>query len=175
VPRRPSRAEQSALQLLEELWDGELPIDVEKIARARGVKLRYEPLEGDLSGVLYRADDGITVLGVNDWHSDRRQRFTIAHELAHLELHSANLYVDGFIARDGESSLAIKTEEIEANAFAAELLMPRQHVLEELSRALACGSATTLKNAVVHLAGRFDVSEQAMQFRLVNLGLATSF
>lgn len=175
MPRRPSRAEQAALDLLSETWDGELPVPVAEIARERGVDLRFEALEGDLSGALYRGEDGRTVLGVNNWHVDVRQRFTIAHELGHLEMHSATFYVDGFLARDSQSSLAIKAEEIEANAFAAELLMPRHRVLEEL-RGFMGGEATpTMTRVVSELAFRFQVSDQAMQFRLVNLGLATSF
>ncbi|GGN76606.1 hypothetical protein GCM10011579_057900 [Streptomyces albiflavescens] len=61
-------------------------------------------------------------------------------------------------------------EEIEANAFAASLLMPADLLRSELSRLPAvvrhgperCTSA---------LAGIFDVSDSAMGFRLINLGL----
>jgi len=152
-----------------------LPVPVDRIAQKRGVKLRFEAFEGDLSGALYRADTGSTVLAVNDWHAEVRQRFTIAHELGHLQLHPDALFVDGFLARDGESSLAIKSEEIEANAFAAELLMPRQSVVTELNLAVEDGVGLDLKRVSARLATRFKVSEQAMQYRLVNLGIATSF
>ena len=56
------------------------------------------------------------VLGVNDWHADVRQRFTVAHELGHLKLHHDELFVDGVLKRDDQSSLAIRPHEIEANA-----------------------------------------------------------
>jgi Zn-dependent peptidase ImmA (M78 family) len=161
--------------LLEQHWDGTLPVPVARIANELGVALRYELLEGDLSGMLYRAEDGAVVLGVNSWHAEVRQRFTIAHELGHLALHAETLYVDGFVARDTQSSLAIKPEEIDANAFAAELLMPRNAVLEQLSKLIGDSADLTLKRAVAELARIFDVSEQAMQFRLVNLGLSTTF
>ena len=175
MPRRPNRAEQAALALLQEHWDGTLPVPVDQIAKKRGVKIRYEAFEGDLSGALYRVDAGTTVLAVNSWHADVRQRFTIAHEVGHLELHSDALFIDGFLARDGDSSMAIKSEEVEANAFAAELLMPRYAVLAELNAAVDAGNSPTLKRVALQLAHTFDVSEQAMQFRLVNLGLAMSF
>jgi len=173
APRPNPTAQADAL--LEQHWDGMLPVPVARIAERLGVTLRYELLEGDLSGVLYRAEDGRVVLGVNSWHADVRQRFTIAHELGHLTLHADTLHVDGFIARDSQSSLAIKPEEIDANAFAAELLMPRNTILEQLNKLIDADADLALKRAVAELARLFDVSEQAMQFRLVNLGLTTTF
>jgi Zn-dependent peptidase ImmA (M78 family) len=115
------------------------------------------------------------VIGVNELHAHVRQRFTIAHEVAHLALHEDALYVDGLVRRDQRSSLAFDPQEIEANAFAAELLMPRHHVLHELHERVPEGGIADPQKLVRQLAKRFDVSEQAMEFRLVNLGLATSF
>ncbi len=71
--------------------------------------------------------------------------------------------------------MATKTHEIEANAFAAELLMPRHLLFRELEAMLPSDRASDPKRLARKLAGRFDVSEQAMQYRLVNLGLTTSF
>jgi Zn-dependent peptidase ImmA (M78 family) len=174
MARRPNRAEQVALDLLDENKIDAPPVNVERIARQLGVDVRYEPFEGGLSGALYRADDGHAVLGVNSWHADVRQRFTIAHELGHLRLHPDELFVDGVLKRDDESSLAIRSQEIEANAFAAELLMPRKLILEEINRTLASNATPDPKRLIGDLARLFDVSEQAMEFKLVNLGLAVS-
>lgn len=57
--------------------------------------------------------------------------------------------------------------EIEANTFAAELLMP-----EDLLRAALEGQSVDLEDdqAVAMLAKRFKVSEAAMRFRLSTLG-----
>jgi Zn-dependent peptidase ImmA (M78 family) len=175
MARRPNRAEQAAIALLERSGVTAPPVPVERIARQLGIELRYEPLAGDLSGALYRAADGRTVIGINDWHAEVRQRFTIAHELGHQQLHPDVLYVDGLVKRDGESSLAINAHEVEANAFAAELLMPRQLVLNELELLVPQSGSPEPKRLIRRLAQRFEVSDQAMQFRLVNLGLATSF
>jgi Zn-dependent peptidase ImmA (M78 family) len=127
-----------------------------------------------MSGVLFRSDTGETVIGVNDSHSPTRQRFTIAHELGHFRLHPDTLYLDGFVRRDDQSSLAVSRHEIEANAFAAELLMPREQVLEELNASLQRQPDADPGKLVRRLARMFDVSEQAMEFRLLNLGVATS-
>jgi Zn-dependent peptidase ImmA (M78 family) len=174
VARRPNRAEQAAIDLLEKQGISAPPVPVGEIAKKLGVDVRYEPFDGGLSGALYRADDGNPVLGVNNWHAEVRQRFTIAHELGHLLLHPDELFVDGVLKRDDDSSLAIRSPEIEANAFAAELLMPRKFVLAELNKTLATNATPDPKRLIEHLASLFDVSEQAMQFKLMNLGLTVS-
>jgi len=174
MARRPNRAEQVALDLLDEQKIVAPPVNVERIARQLSVDVRYEPFDGGLSGALYRAADNHTVLGVNNWHADVRQRFTIAHELGHLLLHPDELFVDGVLKRDDESSLAIRSQEIEANAFAAELLMPRKLIVDAINRTLATNATPDPKRLIADLAKLFDVSEQAMEFKLVNLGLAVS-
>lgn len=176
MARRPSRAEQAALDLLEELdLDDAVPMPVDEIAGELGVTLSFEPLEGGLSGLLFKGPGERPVIGVNELHAHVRQRFTIAHEIAHLRLHKDSLFVDGLVRRDHTSSLALDSQEIEANAFAAELLMPRHLVLRELHERVPEGAVAEAAKLVRQLARRFEVSEQAMEFRLVNLGLATSF
>jgi Zn-dependent peptidase ImmA (M78 family) len=173
VARRRNRAEQAALDLLERCEVNEVPVPVAEIAAALGADVQIEPLEGGLSGLLYR-HGGRTVLGVNGLHADVRQRFTIAHELGHLELHQDTLFVDGLLRRDDVSSLAVDSQEIEANAFAAELLMPRHLLLAEVSDRMPKSGVAEPARLVKQLAKVFEVSEQAMEIRLANLGLATS-
>jgi Zn-dependent peptidase ImmA (M78 family) len=175
MARRPNRAEQAAIDLLDEADITEAPIPVEQIAATLDVDVRPEPLEGGLSGMLYRAQDGHVVLGVNSAHARVRQRFTIAHELGHFLLHRDTLHVDGLVRRDETSSLAIDTKEIEANAFAAELLMPRDLVLERVEELLPKSGVADPARLVSNLARTFGFSEQAMDYRLANLGLSTSF
>lgn len=61
-------------------------------------------------------------------------------------------------------------QETEANDYAANLLMPRGFITRALSRLRK--SADNNVPSVADLASRFDVSTQAMEFRLTNLGLA---
>ena len=174
MARRPNRAEQAALELVERFGITEAPVPVETIAEELGADVQIEPLEGGLSGVLYRDGDR-KVIGVNGWHAEVRQRFTIAHELGHLQLHQDTLFVDGLLHRDTMSSRAVNTHEIEANAFAAELLMPRHILLEELRQRIPKSGIADPGRLTKQLAKSFEVSEQAMEFRLANLGLTTSF
>jgi Zn-dependent peptidase ImmA (M78 family) len=125
-----------------------------------------------MSGLVYRRESGKAVIGVNSMHSITRQRFTIAHELAHLLLHTdEQLHVDerspiGF--RSALSSKAVDDKEIEANQFAAELLMPYDLLLDEINE---LSEETPTEDAIRLLADTFVVSEQAMTFRLSGLGI----
>lgn len=166
--KAPSAPEKKAIAVLEESGVSELPVPVERIARALGAQLTYEPFEGEISGMLYRSS-GTTVIGVNSRHAPTRQRFTVAHEIGHLLMHKGErVIIDRFVRvnwRDGESN----QEEVQANRFAAELLMPRALIQEEIERALSRHRDLTPHDLVALLAKRSEVSSAAMQYRLINL------
>ena len=151
------------------------PVPVDQIAKGLGVALSFEPFEGEegISGILYR--DGATkIIGINSAHAPTRQRFSIAHEIGHLVLHKKELFVDKVVQvnfRDGTSSLAVDREEIAANAFAAELLMPRKFVKREINKLLKKGTVLRKDDLIEALANIFKVSPQATEYRLNNLGI----
>jgi Zn-dependent peptidase ImmA (M78 family) len=150
---------------------GDIPIDIENVARSRGAQVIRERLDRDVSGLLFRDGDSV-VIGVNDLHAARRQRFTVAHEVAHLVLHKGRPLVLDHVRvnfRDKTSSAATDYEEIEANQFAAAILMPAALVEREAKRLLQDPSATDA-SIVPLLAQGFEVSDQAMEIRLTNLG-----
>jgi len=163
-----------AENLLRELKIQEAPIPVEQIAERLGAKITYEPFEGkgDVSGMLLRDKDR-TVIGVNSAHANVRQRFSIAHEIGHLRMHQGAMFVDQAVRfnRDSKSALAIDPREIEANGFAAELLMPEDLVKAAVAKRLAKRANLPATALVAELAQEFDVSAQAMEFRLTNLGV----
>ena len=143
-----------------------LPVSITHVAKHLGIEVEHADLGEGCSGVLVRRPDG-TVIGVNRRDSQNRQRFTIAHEIGHFLLHEEQTYVDaGFSMnfRDLESGSGTKREEIEANRFAAALLMPEALVKKEFSARQfdLAGDDGELKL----LAGKFGVSAQAMAIRL---------
>jgi Zn-dependent peptidase ImmA (M78 family) len=146
------------------------PVPVEQLACLAGARIHYEPFDGQVSGMVYRQADGIAVIGVNSAHAITRQRFSIAHELGHLILHEdETFHVDESSPvrfRDGQSSLATKNTEIEANQFAAELLMPVDLLMKEIQ---SLPDNLEPEEAILELAHRFEVSEQAMTLRLFRL------
>lgn len=169
-----SRADDVARELVGSAAIRRPPVQVEQLARQEGAVVVFQPLDGDVSGMLLRTD-GRTVIGVNSAHSKRRQRFTIAHEIGHLLLHEGRkLVVDKTVRvdfRDRSSSLATSREEIEANRFAAALLMPAD-ILQSEVRALMARNRFLDDAMAEELAERFDVSSQAMGYRLMNLGFS---
>jgi Zn-dependent peptidase ImmA (M78 family) len=147
-------------------------VDVMAIAKLLGAEIVQERLGQDVAGLLVRKQDRV-VIGINETEPETRQRFTAAHEIGHLVLHKGRpLLVDPvrINLRDSRSSLATDLEEIEANAFAAELLMPRRLVLHQF-RSLVDAGTSSLTQIKRDLAHGFGVSEQAMEYRLANLGL----
>ena len=178
-----SKIESMARQLLDASGVQRPPVDVKKIAHDKGAVVRYEDFEDGVSGALYRTSDRV-IIGVNRADGPERGRFTIAHEIGHLVLgHQDDLfvdkhYVDSFtdaasapnirrIHRDIVSSQATNPLEIEANRFAAALLMPRNF----LDASLAETEGPVQDKQVQRLAKRYEVSVQAMVFRLMNLGV----
>lgn len=145
------------------------PVPIERIIKARNVVLQYAPLDDDLSGMAF-IKDGVGIIGINALHHPNRQRFTAAHELGHHVLHAPHIqkavHVDkGFrvLMRDDVSSKGIDSLEIEANAFASELLMPRELLAIVLD---ASGLDMEDDVGIEALAKRFRVSASAMRFRL---------
>ena len=167
-----TEAEKLARQLLEN--EGVLvpPVPVADLARRQGAQLSFEPFKGGISGMLYR-DPKRKVIGVNSFHAPTRQRFTIAHELGHLLLHETRaMIVDTHVyRRDEVSSRGTKKEEREANAFAAELLMPADFVEKAVDELIDKQPTITANQLVGRLAVQFEVSEQAMEIRLGNLDI----
>lgn len=168
--RGPSPAEKKAIEVLKDAKIDKPPIPVEELAISLGAEITYESYDGDVSGMLYRSAEG-AVIGVNSKHAPTRQRFSVAHEVGHLVMHKGTaVFIDRFVRvnwRDGASS----REEIQANAFAAELLMPRELVAREVEQALSKQERITPQTLAKQLGKTFKVSAEAMSYRLENLGI----
>lgn len=170
-PARPRFAliEKAAAEVLGKAGVVGPAVPVAEIIAAQGIRLLYPNLGKDASGVLVRKD-GSTVIGVNRIHPKTRQRFTAAHELGHALLHPATeVHHDALFQvnlRSDLSSQGIDLEEIEANHFAACLLMPRSFLeADPLAFLVDVEDAT----AVAALARTYGVSAHAMGLRLARL------
>ena len=144
------------------------PVHLDRIARDLGVKIQYVDLGEDCSGVLVRSGNR-AVIGVNEDHHSNRQRFSIAHEIAHFVLHRGDTYIGKEYRvqfRDLEPRSGTKREEMEANAFAAALLMPAAWVRDAFARQ---PFDLTEDDVLEMLAEKFDVSTQSMTYRLMKL------
>ncbi len=163
----------AAKKIINELSIETPPVPVREIVATRDLKLVERSFPGNVSGMLFRRGNR-GVIGVNAAHPKTRQRFTIAHELGHNALHPGDEFVDQIRVdfRDQRASAGTVDQEIEANAFAAELLMPEALVRTEHRQQVEEGVEPGRDDFVTELAIRFDVSLEAMSYRLVNLGLS---
>ena len=163
-------------RITEDLLNGQRvegpPVNVEKILHDMKIQLRIQPGPEDISGFLVKTGTQPAIIGVNSSHHRNRQRFTMAHELGHMLLHDfTEVHVDrAFLVklRNAESSKGEDWEEIEANLFAAELLMPKRFLERDLAetKTLDLHDEESLKRLAQHYA----VSPQALTVRLGYLG-----
>jgi Zn-dependent peptidase ImmA (M78 family) len=176
-----AKAERAALDLLARHGVSEPPIDPIALAKAEGIRTIVEHLPNDTSSVLFREPSGRRTIAVNRYHSETRRRFSVAHEIGHALLHLTGYAPSTSEAavsrplevlfRDGLAGEGTDRKEIEANTFAANLLMPAQQVTEAFRNRLKESPKTKTDNLIKELASYFGVSVQAMRYRLVNLGV----
>ena len=163
---------QQAQDILSRLAIKSLPTPVEKIAKLLGAQVRFAAFDNELSGMIY-IKEGLPIIGVNALHHPNRQRFTIAHEIGHLELHrgliTTTVHVDKdfpALLRSAHSALGTEKIEIEANQFESALLMPVKLIEEVLAgRQFDIDDEGPLEE----LAKRFKVSKQALAYRIRSL------
>src|SRR5215210_1050256 len=97
------------------------PVDVLEVAEQRaGVPVVVARLPDAVAGCCWR-DGERTLLWVNGAQPLVRQRFTLAHELGHLRCGHDGMPVDSVAVVGGDTH---DPREVQANAFAAELLAP---------------------------------------------------
>lgn len=139
------------------------PVDLDRIAQALGFNIIPYDFPDSTAGITY-IDTGVKAIGINKNHPSVRRRFSLAHEIGHYLLgHEA--YDDGGTHVDEERPSYLDPQvrqEQEANAFAAELLMPSDWLRRDAARFGLDGKV---------LATRYNVSEQAMWIQLLDLQL----
>jgi Zn-dependent peptidase ImmA (M78 family)/transcriptional regulator with XRE-family HTH domain len=116
-------------------------------------------------GLSVRADNRTAMICVGRWTVEGtpvpgdRQRFTVAHEIGHLALHSA---MEAPMTA-GDASLIEK----QAHAFAGAFLAPGDAMLDELN---ALGGRVTL-HTLARIKQRWGISIKALVSRFRNLGV----
>jgi len=170
----------AASDLLQKCEQISIPVDPERIAQFLGIRVVAYPMGNKVSGMLAIESTGATI-GYNEIESKHRQRFTIAHELGHFILHNnqdtsrvfvdnqfkVDQYIQVLFRKNEDTEEPITAQmEIEANNFAAALLMPEAPLLVEIEKMeFDLGDDNALKD----LSEKFNVSSSAMYYRLLNL------
>jgi Zn-dependent peptidase ImmA (M78 family) len=169
------RLEEDSWAVIQECKISSPPIAIADVAKKQGLSVISYDLGDNVSGTLV-IENGNGFIGYNPTHSKVRQRFTIAHELAHYILHCKNqkseqLFVDkDFIVKyRSENSYTPKElrQEQQANVFAAAVLMPKKFIDSELAKRnfKEMGESELIES----LAKLFEVSIPAMTYRLNDL------
>jgi Zn-dependent peptidase ImmA (M78 family) len=166
--------DQRAEQILRSTDTYRAPVPIEVVAHRLKLRTEAAVLGENVSGMLV-VEDNQGAIGYNSTHARVRQRFTIAHEIAHFVLHlkknhKSQVFIDKYVVfrRDDHSSEGNDQEEVEANRLGAALLMPETLVRKEIRKH---DLDLDDDEAVGFLAKKFQVSSAAMTNRLVNLRL----
>ena len=146
------------------------PVPIKDLIESFNVGVFIQNLPNDISGVLDLRNQPAIV--INRDHHPNRQRFSMAHEFGHFCLHGGHgIHVDRqTFFRDSRSSEGLDSIEIEANRFAAEILMPKTLIEAEI--AAVVDWLDTNEDLLSELSQKFQVSATAMGLRLQTLGLS---
>lgn len=145
-------------------YASEYPVKLGQLANELGVSIKVSSMSTGVSGQIMR-ENGNYLIRVNRHEARERQRFTIAHELAHYFLHrrvidsSPDGIKDNVLYRSG----APERIEYEANRLGADIVMPL-HLVEKVLQEEFDGVVT--EATIESLAARFQVSKAAMEIRL---------
>lgn len=170
-----------AEKLAQKIWQDSgscVPVNVNAIAVAHRIGIKTEVMEDDVSGMMVTSEAGVASILVNAIHAAVRQNFSTAHELGHYFLHrtTSPVFVDSkkgaqVFFRDGKAAAGTHYQEIEANAFAAELLMPEVEIRKVFPEKISAMELDYFEEKIDELAKEWKVSKSALTIRLNRLGI----
>lgn len=131
------------------------PIDLFLIAKNEGFNVQLLDQPSKFSGILHK---GRKAIGLNKHHHINRQRFSLAHEMAHYYLdHPEVQKLQSF----DRVSKAEKIYDQEADEFAGEILVPRSLLKKELRQI----------HTLEEISNKFQVSQSMMTIQILKHGL----
>ncbi|MGJ4787756.1 ImmA/IrrE family metallo-endopeptidase [Leptospira koniambonensis] len=162
---------QELADFLRSLLKLQSPIDLKALIASFGGEYKEEDLPPHFDGKIEKKDNSFLIT-VNSGKPDLRKNFTIAHEIGHLFIHMGYIlnpdlwsrvdnYEDSVYYRSGYTE-----EELEANQFAAALLMPEEEFLREVRKNTHAGACS-----ISPISEYFKVSDEAVVTRGKWLGV----
>ena len=148
-----------------------LPVNVIGLIEALGIDYIEHPMDASSSGRI-DVNEPFSIITVNSEEGPQRRRFTAAHELGHYLLHRDiidgkghldRLYSEG--GKDNPYAPLSPSHEVQANQFAADLLMPSGVLKSRYDPAT---------DNVPELANLCGVSLAAMKIRLKSIGVRST-
>src|ERR1051326_9011305 len=158
-----SRAPESYASALLTHIRSEPPLPLHTVARALGLEVRGLPCVG-FEGVMFRHRKAGGIIAVRAGTKEYgRHRFTIAHEIGHYILHGHESATSLCALKDIRGWDKSNKKELAANRFAAELLLPKKHIIPILKQR---GMSMT---TVEFVKEQFQVSLTSAALRCVEL------
>ncbi len=143
---------------LRKLWNVNTPIieDLSKLIESNGIVISSFPFGTDrVDSRSILTDDKFPIIFFNQSLLGDRQRFTLAYELGQLIMHSSSIVP---LERNVSN---------EANAFAAEFLMPATEIIKDFKDGITIPLLGELKR-------KWKVSMVALLYRADDLGMVTA-
>lgn len=135
------------------------PVKVGAIAKNFGIIVKKATLKPGISGVI-KEQNGQVITRINRHDSEQRQRFTLAHEIAHFLLHREHIkegIEDTMLFRSSLSNAL----EAQANRLAADIVMPFS-----LIDKIELPNMLRFEEKVEIVANLANISSQAIEIRL---------
>lgn len=141
-----------------------LPVDIFGAMRDIGITVEFRQIGDDISGWIEKVSANKYLVVINEFHSKTRKRFTGAHELGHYIYHR-DLFGRGVgdtrayrsVGTPFSNAAITVQHERQANTFAANVLMPQEHIIRLRLEGVVSAH---------DMAQRFQVSDDAMRIRL---------
>lgn len=146
-----------------ERYQIDVPVKIGAIAKDLGIIVKSATLAAGISGEIKEVA-GVVTIRVNRHDTKERQRFTLAHEVAHFLLHRDKIgdgIVDDMLYRSSLSDAL----EAEANRLAADIIMPREKVQQVMTKR----DGSKVEEKIEFLANLLEVSTTAIKIRLGKL------
>jgi len=154
------------LRLVEASFKKDRKLDLVKLLDHLGIDVYLVDKSNDFNAQIV-SEDGKFLILVNENHPKTRQRFSLAHELAHYVLHADYLERSGVMNRLNKTEMTFEDiqKEREADELAAEILMPTYIVADLIGEK----KKAVNKSVVEEVSQTLDVSPVALIQRLRSL------
>ena len=139
----------------------EFPVKVGAIAKEFGITVKKSTLNAGFSGEIKKQGGNEVIIRVNRHDVKERQRFTLAHEIAHFLLHEDRIgdgIIDDILYRSNLSDVM----EAQANRLAADIVMP----LVLIKKSLEEMNGLKIEQKIEKLAKQAELSTTAIKIRL---------
>ncbi len=140
------------------------PIALLSLIQKLNILTLFRPLSDSFYGLSIRSKDDLRFMLINHNRTIGRQNFTIAHEFYHL------FYDDNPKPNICSKNTEKEPSEINANYFAAALLMPKKGLYKELT-AQEIQTKDIALPKIIYLEQYYSVSRQSILIRLKQLNL----